>query len=326
MNDLLGGSDSTDGKDGAPKARLFNGICGEDDWGGLAGAAAAGSGFARTAADSAERAALISRYFVNRGYNTNYAASWYLVRSVPRFDFVGSDIVTGGDAVGQGLKGLNSTRGPLTMRVIDSGPVSSSLIPLLGDAAPGDLDEAILEQTIGHAPELVNDEANADPFSNGSTERRTFMVQGDLLCEAFNDGPAYWNDTGVAVSLCAAVGADLTDQVDGELAGTLPPPYGPDSAPNTYLQDTRDWYAVHGGGSQASANMLMADGSVKEFTDANNDRFLNPGFPVPDDLTDDEYAGIGYRDSQMELPPTEIFSGVFLINLQKRSEFESGFP
>ena len=43
--------------------------------------------FADTAANDQERAALIARAFLDKGYNTNYAASWYLVRSVPKFTF-----------------------------------------------------------------------------------------------------------------------------------------------------------------------------------------------------------------------------------------------
>ena len=66
----------------------------------------------------------------------------------------------------------------------------------------------------------------------------------------------------------------------------------------------------------------MADGSVKLFQDLNNDKFLNPGFPVPDDLSEEQYSRIGYRDSLVEISPGEMFNGVFLINLQKRSAFE----
>ena len=76
-----------------------------------------------------------------------------------------------------------------------------------------------------------------------------------------------------------------------------------------------------GTGTSAKLACLMADGSVQEFSDLNDDKFLNPGFPVPNNLTDDDYARIGYRDSQVELSPGRMFSGIFLINLQKRSEF-----
>ncbi len=55
-------------------------------WAGMSGTTGSGT-FANTAAGDQERAALIARAFIDKGYNTNYAASWYLVRSVPKFTF-----------------------------------------------------------------------------------------------------------------------------------------------------------------------------------------------------------------------------------------------
>ena len=85
VNDLLGG-DTTDGKDGADADRLAAGLCGAAKWAGLNGT---GSGtpatFATTDENTAERAALVARAFLDKGYNTNYAAGWHLVRSVPKF-------------------------------------------------------------------------------------------------------------------------------------------------------------------------------------------------------------------------------------------------
>jgi len=90
-----------------------------------------------------------------------------------------------------------------------------------------------------------------------------------------------------------------------------------------WLQDTRDWYAVHGSGNRLSCNILMADGSVKEFVDLNGDRYLNPGFPVSPGLFDSEYARIGYKDDTVELHPKDIFSGVFLnADVGKSEDFE----
>jgi len=322
-NDLYG-EDTTDAKDGAPLSRLSDGVCGAANWPGQPSLAGSGGGtFANTAPETPERAALISRYFLNRGYGTNYAAGWHLVRSVPRLTFVGGDIQTFNTAgTGQGIKGLSSTQGPLKRRIMETGPVVTSLIALLGDAAPGDADEALMAATIGHDVDLVNAPGTADPFANGSTESKIFIDAGEQLAEAFNDGPAYWS--GSLIELIASNGASLATQADCEVSGSCPDPQGPTN--NVYLQDTRDWFAVHGGGNKGSANILMADNSVKEFSDLNNDKFLNPGFQVPDDLTAADYAGIGYRDSDIELPPNDIFSGVFLINMQKRSEFESAFP
>jgi len=317
INDLLG-RDTTDAKDGAPLARLATGVCGSPDWAGMSGSGSGGT-FANTDENTDERAALIARAIINQGYNTNYAASWYLVRGAPKFTFLGSDIIAFDPppAGGEGLKGLNSTLGPLKRRVLESGPVVTANVPLLGDAAPGDIDEAVLGQTIGFGP-LLPDGVTPDPFANGKSETRTFIEAGELLTEAFNDGPAFWDTTTGDVSLIPQ-GANLTVQVNSEVAGSVPTPI---TGSNTYLQDTRDWYAVHGGGNKAACNILMADGSVKLFQDMNGDKFLNPGFPVPNNLTEAEYAAIGYRDSEVELPPTQMFNGVFLMNLQKHSVFE----
>ncbi len=318
LNDLLGKS-TNDAKDGAPLSRLRAGVCGSSEWAGMSGSAGTGQ-FANTDMGTEERAALVARAFMDKGYNTNYASSWYLVRSAPKFEFAAGtpmDIVTVGAPGKEGLKGLSTTQGPLKRRMLESGPVASSLVPLLGDAAPGDIDEAILALTVGYGPELPS--GGADPFANGKTETRTFIEAGELLAETANDGPAYWDASSNTINLISQT-ASLRAQVGYEVAGSIPVPGGPVNG--AYLQDTRDWYAVHGGGRQGSVNILMADGSVKEFTDLDNDKFLNPGFPVPDNLSEDQYAVTGYRSSAVELPPARIFSGMFLLNMQKHSTFE----
>jgi hypothetical protein len=82
LNDLFG-KDNTNAKDGADLSRLSDGICGSTNW--LGNTAMKGSGgtgsFASTDPLNDERAALVSRYFLNRDYNTNYAAGWHLVRT-----------------------------------------------------------------------------------------------------------------------------------------------------------------------------------------------------------------------------------------------------
>ena len=321
LNDLLG-SDTTNAKDGAPLDRLASGICGAAQWGRVSGGS--GSTFAGTAVNTPERAAIVARAFIDKGYNSNYAAGWHLVRSVPKFTFDDSSqparILSVGNATNQGMKGLSTTLGPLKRRILESGPVVTSNIALLGDGAPGDVNEAVLVRTIAYGPNLPGT-TTPDPWAKGSTDKRTFMEAGELLTEAFNDGPAYWDDSIQRIRLIFGQ-SDLSTQVDAELSGSIPAPFNGAAGTNTYLQDTRDWYAVHGGGEKGSCNILMADGSVKLFQDLNNDKFLNPGFPVPNNLSEEDYAAIGYRDSEVELPPNQIFNGVFLINLQKRSAFE----
>jgi prepilin-type processing-associated H-X9-DG protein len=183
---------------------------------------------------------------------------------------------------------------------------------------PGDISEATLDQTLQLAE---GDWIDVALGNNAVGRTKVLLAEGSLLTEAFNDGPAFYASPTAGVDLIAAQGALLTTQATAELGGTIPPPTGP-AGNSYYLQDTRDWYAVHGGATQSSVNILMCDGSVKTFYDSTGDRFLNPGFPVPTGLTADEYAGIGYNGPVVELPPTEIYSGVLLQRLTKFKDFE----
>ncbi|MFM9964913.1 MAG: DUF1559 domain-containing protein [Planctomycetaceae bacterium] len=244
------------------------------------------------------------------GMNTNYSSSWYLSRSGVKYTTVGSGTAAALHVIGastaypntfagtgtvniSGFKEVNNTTGSLTQRMIEVSDVPASNIPLLGDTAAGDIDEAILVTTI-----------NSE------------LVAGSRLGEAANDGPAYWDATLGKVTLITATDAanqyiptrfpsigdliNATNEVN--YAGT-----GATTAPLTaklILQDTRDWQAVHGG----KANILMADGSVKELKDLNGDTFFNPGFPVSGGSSQTD----GYTDGVCEINPFEVYTGTIL--------------
>ncbi len=314
LNDLLG-RDTTDAKDGAPLARLSSGVCGESSWAGVAGTGGT-TFFGGTAENSAERAELVSRHFVTNGYNTNYAASWHLVRGMVRttFDNTTTPISLLTAATG-GFKGLSGTTGPLREPTMSKSRLSSSNIGMIGCAAPGDIDEAILSQTIGHGPGGL--------WAKGTDDSVEYIAAGSLLTEAFNDGPAYV-DTASSNKQINLIGngANLMTQIACERAqpttASCAAPTGPGSGNNIYLQDTRDWYAIHAG----SCNILMADGSVKSFQDLNNDGFLNPGFDIADGLTDLEISGVGYADDRQEMPTDQFFGGIFLDDAYFKGAFE----
>lgn len=288
INDLLGSNTSAEAG-GIPAGRTDDGFCGE------------GGDFLGTATLSADRAALISYRLLDKGYNTNYAAGWHLVRSVPKFQ-VGVSADTSLKIAGS-QKDLGGTRGPLTRRVLEAGPVVSSNVGFLADGAPGDIKDAVLTTTLAYTGlETFAPTANMGP--------KTFLVAGDLLCEAFNDGPAQVGTANKIILI--TTGTAVNEQAQNEAKGVIGP----------WIQDTRDWYAVHGGGKTGSANILMADGAVKEFIDLNGDKFLNPGFPVPDGLTDAQKATMGYHDATLEMPPGQFFAGMFLINMQKNANLE----
>lgn len=299
LNELLGGDTSGSGKMSSNLLpRLQEGLCGN-----------------LPSASDATLPDYIATNFIAEGYNHNYANSWFLSRTAPKLinnatnavititnaDLAPADAANGGTGAVD-YKGLPGTVGPLTVRVLDGSDIATNTIPLLGDAGPGDINEAVLEATI--------------PGYD--------LPGGSRLAETANDGPAFWNTSGSGEIDLMAEGtavADISDDImptanavggsdlngDGTLGdGTF------------YLQDTRDWYALHGGGRNGVLNVLMADGSVQDFIDVNGDKYLNPGFPAVggDSATD------GYTDATVELPVSSMFNGVFIDLNSLKGKFE----
>ena len=310
-NDFIGGNIT--GKDGADPAKISAGLCGQATWGGAA------VGFTNATPD--ERGQLLARALLDRGYGTNYISSWFLGRSAPKLvsnaakDNFLTYTTDPNSANWEGLKGQSSTIGPLTRRLLETSPVVSSLVPMLADACAGDINEASLTNDIKFGP--------TDPWGTfaASPATKTFLVAGQLLVETQSDGPSYFDSSTNTLNLILASGAELKTEFQCERGGNCAPPVGGNTGTKTYLQDYRDMFAIHGGGRSSSCNVLMADGSVKQFSDLNNDKFFNPGFPIPAGLTDNDYQKIGYfpdtAAGQQELPPGEIFSGMLLQNLNK---------
>lgn len=317
LNDLYG-FDTTDGRNrltGSKANRITDGICGADNWEGVAGTGGSGE-FADTDPLTVERANLVARYFIAQGYNTNYCSSWFLVRTGPRVKYVDSDgtIRTNGQAAQQGLKGHRETLGPLTAKYLSTGHLTASVIPLMADAAPGDIDEAVAAATFSYD--------GSDPFARGSNDSQTYIEAGNLLAESFTEGPAYYENSPRSFKRIGSNGSILGTQINCEIAGDCPAPRGGHNGTQTYLQSTLGWMSHHRSGLGRSINLLFADGSVRPFEDTNGDGFLNPGFPVPDDLPENLYAEIGYRDSEIELAPAQCFSGIFLAPRSVKGIFE----
>jgi len=275
LNDFIGVTNTSD-KDGAPLSRLQAGRC--VDW--TTGVIDAGS---------PERIAAVQQ-LLEDGFGTNYAAGWFLVRSGPK-------VVNGtnGAETLSGLKGFQGTTGPLTISALDRSGRAASTIGWIGCAAPGDVNEAVLSDSIPG-----------------------FLDAGERLGESFNDGPATWDSTNQVIALMPA-GTPVANSVPTQLPDTTSQGTAGDDG-LLWLQDTRDWYAWHGTGITAkTCNILMADGSVKAFRDVNGDGFLNPGFPIPTGA-----EGHGYTDSTVELPPSTNYSGPWLSpGLITKGNFEA---
>lgn len=139
------------------------------------------------------------------------------------------------------------------------------------------------------------------------------MQAGLPLVESFSRGPAQYRVTPGGTSYLELMGglAEVTGEYLAAQTGATPPAavgLSVDPAGGGWLQDTRQFGAVHGG----ICNVLMADGSVHAFRDTNGDGYINPGFPIPAGLTAAELRGIGYRDGVVEFPRRSVFSDVFL--------------
>ncbi|WP_390620234.1 DUF1559 family PulG-like putative transporter [Rubripirellula amarantea] len=205
------------------------------------------------APSSTARANLINAKLLEQGYNTNFAASWFLVRNELRLDENGNPKAGDSACTDTDPKGRNVTRGPLTTKALDGGKASSSTVPFLCDAAvSGFLSAQVGEMASGafYTTSIV-----------GSPIGNTVEVDNDA------DGVPETTSTHFMELPVIASGT---------------PREGASGWLKTWNHDTRQDYRgmlpVH----QGTANVLMADGSVRGIIDINNDGFINNGFDGPD--------------------------------------------
>lgn len=134
-------------------------------------------------AGSPERLQMLDERVLQQGYNTNYAATWFLVRGDVRLDDSGN-VRPSEASCGIDIRGRNVTTGPLATSLVDRGKPSASTIPLLGDAqVSGMLSHAVgqyqagtpLAANIAGAPVLnksINGQSTFDvpSFSSGAAK------------------------------------------------------------------------------------------------------------------------------------------------------------
>ncbi|MCU0870996.1 MAG: DUF1559 domain-containing protein [Pirellulaceae bacterium] len=247
------------------------------------------------------RQTAVIEHLLKKGYNSNYASSFFLIRGEPMCDALdsGSDI-TITYPLNRLIKKLSNTTGPVSRRTLDQGAHPTSMIALMFDSNIGDQKEAFLV-------------ADLQEFGKG----------GDRMCESFSDGPARMTNSGIKFS---AWGKEAAVTVHDSVAGvsvyaTEQPTVGQTVAyPGawTHFQDWRDIGPTHAG----NANVLFADGSIRSFKDQNKDGYLNPGFQISTTATPADIAKIGYTNSIVELNPLQIFNGCFLKRFSHKSNLD----
>jgi prepilin-type processing-associated H-X9-DG protein len=98
---------------------------------------------------SESRRQLVEKEVYDKTYNTNYTASWFLVRTTPVLDESGN-LRPANPSCGADIRSRNCTGGPLTLKCVDGARAPASTIPLLGDGAPaGNLLQPIGPHTAG---------------------------------------------------------------------------------------------------------------------------------------------------------------------------------
>jgi prepilin-type N-terminal cleavage/methylation domain-containing protein len=106
--------------------------------------ASSASGFA--SGPSPQRTDYVEKEVFRKFYNTNYTASWWLVRSGPKLNQYGNlrENITG---CGKAITSRNSTIGPLTRVALDTSKLPSGIIPLMAD---GGLSATPLSDAVGN--------------------------------------------------------------------------------------------------------------------------------------------------------------------------------
>ena len=97
---------------------------------------------------STQRVGVVAQEIYLKSFNTNYTASWVLVRSQPRLDKDGN--LAPNPKVCQGdIRSRAATQGPLSSAVLDASGVPSNFVPMLGCGAPS---SSFLEADIYDVP------------------------------------------------------------------------------------------------------------------------------------------------------------------------------
>lgn len=216
----------------------------------------------------AARAQIIERKLIANGFNTNYAASWYLVRSDALLDDSGNLDPQDAGCTQVDIKSRNVTRGPLTTRLLDSGRAPGSTVPLLCDASAIGMLSAPVDIYPAGTPYVT-------PIVGSPVYHRNEIdTDGDGTADTALGSAGHLSG---AALLATPVFPDPTSRT------------GPTGWLKTWNYDTRQDYRGMSAHHSGTCNVLMADGSVRPLYDSNDDLFINNGFPAtPGFWTDDE--------------------------------------
>jgi len=136
------------------------------------------------AAGSEARRVVVESEVHDKFFNTNYTASWFLVRSEVVLDGSGN-LRSSGSGCERSTRSLASTRGPLRQTQVDVLEAPGSLIPLLGCGAS----TGLLQQRVGPA---ASGTPVAKSFTNGPVLPGSMRPPGDFPSGTPKGGASGW--------------------------------------------------------------------------------------------------------------------------------------
>jgi prepilin-type processing-associated H-X9-DG protein len=203
---------------------------------------------------------------LDNGYDTNYAASWFLVRSESLLDENGNAKPRDNScftslAAREKIRHRNFTRGPLTTRLLDSSKTPANTVPMLCDASASSL----LSSDIG---DLLGGSGCATPIVGGPVLHR-------LQIDTSGDGNPDTDITSASHLAASSRALLATPEFPSPT-----PRAGVTGWLKTWSYDTRQDYRGMSTHHSGVCHVLMADGSVQGIVDSNDDGFINNGFPA----------------------------------------------
>ena len=121
---------------------------------------------------SAEKSKIITELIYDKKLNTNYVATWFLVRGEVNLDYAGN-LVNKNAGCAKGTREKSCTQGPLLQARIGGKNIASNIVPLMACAGQPEAGENILTQQIGPYPSGT---FLADSYTTGPRDKTTLTT------------------------------------------------------------------------------------------------------------------------------------------------------
>jgi prepilin-type N-terminal cleavage/methylation domain-containing protein/prepilin-type processing-associated H-X9-DG protein len=126
----------------------------------------------RQLAGATNKGEILNDLLLLKGFNTNYATSWFLVRSEVNIDPRGA-LVNSNTGCALNQRERSCTVGPLTTSRVGGGRAPANTVPILGCASLSDEGEHMLSEKVG---EYDVDTLLADSYTTGPRDKTTLAA------------------------------------------------------------------------------------------------------------------------------------------------------